>query len=80
MKPMKFGIGQPIRRVEDAKFVTGQGCYTSDLSPAGTVHAVFWVRAVPGPAIPIDTVTAWPSQASCPRTDLNSLSASAAGS
>ena len=30
MKPMKFGIGQPVKRVEDAKFITGQGRYTAD--------------------------------------------------
>ncbi len=40
MKPMKFGLGQPVRRVEDQKFVTGQGQYTADVEPAGTLHAV----------------------------------------
>jgi len=28
---MKFGIGQPLRRVEDARFLTGAGQYTDDL-------------------------------------------------
>ncbi len=41
MKPMKFGIGQAVRRVEDARFVTGQGLYTADLAPEGALHAVF---------------------------------------
>lgn len=28
----KFGMGQPIRRVEDQRFVTGTGCFTDDVS------------------------------------------------
>ncbi len=35
----KFGIGQPIRRVEDRKFITGMGQYTDDISPVKAVHA-----------------------------------------
>ncbi|MGL4635538.1 MAG: xanthine dehydrogenase family protein molybdopterin-binding subunit [Beijerinckiaceae bacterium] len=35
----KFGIGQPVRRLEDAKFITGAGQYTDDISPTGVVHA-----------------------------------------
>ena len=31
MSTMKFGIGQPLRRVEDARFLTGAGQYTDDL-------------------------------------------------
>ena len=42
MKPMKFGVGQPVRRVEDVRLVTGRGAYTSDYSPEGALHAVFW--------------------------------------
>lgn len=41
MKPMKFGLGQPVKRVEDAKFITGAGRYTADVAPEGTLHAVF---------------------------------------
>jgi carbon-monoxide dehydrogenase large subunit len=41
MKPMKFGIGQPVRRIEDARLITGQGLYTADLAPEGALHAVF---------------------------------------
>ncbi len=33
MSVKKFGIGQPIRRVEDVRFLTGGGNYTSDYSP-----------------------------------------------
>ena len=29
---MKFGIGQPVRRLEDNKFLTGNGSYTDDLN------------------------------------------------
>ena len=36
MKPMKFGIGQPMRRVEDERFITGAGRYTADVMPAGS--------------------------------------------
>jgi carbon-monoxide dehydrogenase large subunit len=31
----KFGISQPVRRVEDARFVTGLGRYTDDITLAG---------------------------------------------
>lgn len=40
MRPMKFGVGQAIRRVEDARFVTGAGRYTDDFAPPGMLHAV----------------------------------------
>ncbi|MDX5367839.1 MAG: molybdopterin-dependent oxidoreductase, partial [Alphaproteobacteria bacterium] len=38
---MKFGIGQPVVRVEDARFVTGRGRYADDRQDAGLLHAVF---------------------------------------
>jgi carbon-monoxide dehydrogenase large subunit len=31
---MKFGVGQPVRRVEDVRLVTGAGRYTDDHRPA----------------------------------------------
>ncbi len=37
----KFGIGQPIRRLEDQRLITGAGLYTDDILPARTAHAVF---------------------------------------
>ena len=40
MKPMKFGMGQSVRRVEDQRFITGTGHYPTDYQPAGAVHAV----------------------------------------
>jgi aerobic carbon-monoxide dehydrogenase large subunit len=40
-KPMKFGIGQPVRRVEDVRFITGRGNYTSDYRPAAALQVAF---------------------------------------
>ncbi|CAH1665432.1 xanthine dehydrogenase family protein molybdopterin-binding subunit [Chelatococcus asaccharovorans] len=40
MTARKFGIGQPARRLEDLRFITGVGTYTSDILPEGTAHAV----------------------------------------
>ena len=37
---MKFGVGQSIRRVEDARLVTGAGLYTDDYRPANVVHGI----------------------------------------
>lgn len=34
----KFGIGQPVRRVEDQRFITGAGRYTDDISVAGQAY------------------------------------------
>jgi len=34
-----FGIGQPVRRIEDVRFLTGRGNYVDDLQPAGLAHA-----------------------------------------
>jgi carbon-monoxide dehydrogenase large subunit len=36
----QFGIGQPIRRVEDRRFLTGHGRYLDDIARARQVHAV----------------------------------------
>ena len=41
---MKFGIGQPVARVEDHRLVTGDGKYTDDLDP-GEGLAVAFLRA-----------------------------------
>jgi aerobic carbon-monoxide dehydrogenase large subunit len=37
---MKFGVGQPARRLEDARLVTGAGRYTDDYRPANMVHGI----------------------------------------
>jgi len=36
----QFGIGQPIRRVEDRRFLTGYGRYLDDISRSHQAHAV----------------------------------------
>ncbi len=41
MPAMKFGIGQPVRRVADRRFITGHGFYTAAVEPRGTLTAVF---------------------------------------
>ena len=47
----KFGIGQPVRRVEDQRFLTGQGRYVDDIVLPGMVHGVQRaVAACPRPA------------------------------
>ena len=33
-----FGIGQPVRRREDKRFVTGAGCFTDDINLPGQVY------------------------------------------
>ena len=35
----KFGIGQPVPRMEDPKLLRGRGRYTDDITLAGQVHA-----------------------------------------
>jgi carbon-monoxide dehydrogenase large subunit len=35
----KFGIGQPVPRTEDPRLLRGQGHYTDDVTPAGTLVA-----------------------------------------
>jgi len=36
----KFGLSQPVRRVEDPRLLKGNGRYTDDITPAGALHAV----------------------------------------
>ena len=38
---MRFGIGQPVTRKEDRRFLTGQGRYVADIDLARQAHAVF---------------------------------------
>src|SRR5215207_9340706 len=37
--PPKFGMGASPRRVEDGSLIRGQGRYTADVTPAGTLTA-----------------------------------------
>jgi len=36
----KFGLAQPVRRVEDPRLLKGDGRYTDDFTPAGTLRGV----------------------------------------
>lgn len=36
----RFGRGQPVHRVEDHRFLTGNGSYTDDVSPESELHCV----------------------------------------
>lgn len=38
----KFGKGQPVRRIEDVRFLTGQGRYVEDIAPQGALHALMF--------------------------------------
>jgi aerobic carbon-monoxide dehydrogenase large subunit len=38
---MKFGVGQPVRRREDVRFVTGRGRYLDDVVLENEAHAYF---------------------------------------
>src|SRR5437773_1643223 len=50
----QFGIGQPVRRVEDRRFITGRGRYLDDISSSRQAyafmlrspHAHAWIRAL----------------------------------
>ena len=55
----RFGIGQPVRRVEDQRFLTGQGRYGDDIRLENPCHVAF-VRSPHACAevIDIDTSTA----------------------
>ena len=44
MKPMKFGMGQALTRVEDQRFITGQGHYATDYHAKGELQG-FVLRA-----------------------------------
>src|ERR1700680_3818599 len=38
--PNSSGIGQPVRRREDQRLITGAGCYSDDVNLPGQVYAV----------------------------------------
>jgi aerobic carbon-monoxide dehydrogenase large subunit len=56
---MKFGIGQPVPRTEDPRFLKGKGRYVADIQPANVVHG-FVLRSPHAHAAikPIDTSAA----------------------
>ncbi|MGE3711392.1 MAG: xanthine dehydrogenase family protein molybdopterin-binding subunit, partial [Hyphomicrobiaceae bacterium] len=55
----KFGVGQPVRRVEDQTLVRGKGQYTDDVNLPGQTYAAF-VRSdvAHGQILSIDTAAA----------------------
>jgi carbon-monoxide dehydrogenase large subunit len=56
---MKFGIGQPVPRTEDATLVRGKGCYTDDVKFADEAYAVMVrSRVAHGVLKAIDTASA----------------------
>ena len=38
---IKYGVGQPVRGVEDERLVRGAGKFTSDVAPEGSLFAHF---------------------------------------
>ena len=42
----KFGKSQPVRRVEDVRFLTGHGRYVDDTAPKDALHACFFRASV----------------------------------
>ena len=38
---IKFGVGQPVRRLEDTRLLTGNGRYQDDTNLLGQLHTVF---------------------------------------
>ena len=75
MSEMKFGIGQPVRRFEDVRLVTGRGRYQDDITLPRQAYAVFLrsphaharilsvdpqaARSAPGVLAPGTEVTPW---------------------
>lgn len=47
--PPKFGMGAAARRIEDTPLITGNGCYTTDVMPEGTLVG-YMVRSAAGHA------------------------------
>src|SRR5262249_18383687 len=37
----KFGISQPVRRIEDGRLITGKGSFADDVNAPGQAHAIF---------------------------------------
>ncbi len=55
----KFGLAQPVRRVEDPRLLKGAGSYTDDIQLPGTVHGVVLRSPHAAAAIvAVDTATA----------------------
>ena len=65
----QYGIGQPVRRVEDRRFLTGHGCYVDDLNlprqayayMLRSPHAHADIRRIDTAAAPGDRARSGPS-------------------
>ena len=42
----KFGKSQPVKRVEDVRFLTGEGRYVDDIAPTDALHAYFFLSLI----------------------------------
>ncbi len=47
--PLKFGMGAPVRRIEDPALVRGEGRFTADVAQAGALHC-YVLRSAAGHA------------------------------
>ena len=55
----KFGLSQPMRRIEDPRLLIGGGRYTDDIAPAGAAHgAVLRSPHAAAKILSIDTAAA----------------------
>ena len=62
----KFGRSQPVKRVEDLRFLTGEGRYVDDIAPAHALHAFFlrsYVAHAEITALDVDAARAMPGVA-----------------
>ena len=46
---MRFGIGQPVPRKEDPRFLTGRGRFVADIDFARQAYASLSTRRTPAP-------------------------------
>ena len=46
---MSYGIGQPVTRTEDPRFLTGRSTFVDDITLSGQAHAVVVYSTVPTP-------------------------------
>jgi carbon-monoxide dehydrogenase large subunit len=56
--PLKFGMGASPRRIEDGSLIRGQGRYTTDVTPAGTLTGYVLRSTAPHARISVGDVSA----------------------
>nr|WP_169544358.1 xanthine dehydrogenase family protein molybdopterin-binding subunit [Sneathiella aquimaris] len=47
IEPQRVSIGQPVKRIEDARLVRGEGCYADDVTPENCLHVKFLRSSYP---------------------------------